>query len=952
MTIPLRRIDENVWMIPKDAKACMKVPVIIYADDFLINKMKEDATLIQAMNVACLKGIQKYSIVMPDGHQGYGFPVGGVAAMSIEEDGVISPGGIGYDINCLPPGTRVLTRFGYRIPIEELKKGGSVLSISKGVAKSSRVVYFMWRYDDKLVRIRTKSGYVIEASLDHPILTKDGMKEAGRIREGEMVALHPFEGVDYEEPEEFVILTEDMFPESIARELRKRNLLPLTSKHPKLPILVKLLGYFTGDGSFNSANDKLTTFYGSPEGLEEIRRDIEELGFKPSKVRVRVKKITRDGKVYITTEYSVSVSSRSFKYLLLALGAPKGEKVYEDYRVPEWLKKMPRWIKRLYLAALFGAELNKPQTINGYNFEAPQFTLTKKVELKESGVKFLEDIASMLKEFGVKVTGINEVQEGNDRIRLRLQISAKPENLIKLWSRVGYEYNPERRRLALAAVVWLKLKMSVLAERKAVEALAVTLRSQGLGKSELISLLSSEYVNERFVERSLYEGRLGDPRVPFNFPKFEEWVEKHLEGDIVWDEVEEISIIPYNGPVYDITVDDEAHNFVAEGFVVSNCGVRVIRTDLTVKEVRPKIKELIDEIYRNVPSGVGSTGKVRLSIQELDRVLNEGVEWAISKGYGWADDIEFLEEKGSWRIADANAVSRTAKARGAEQLGTLGSGNHFLEVQVVDKVFDEEIAKVYGLFEGQIVVMIHTGSRGLGHQVASDYLAIMERAMRVYGTIPPDRELASVPWSSREAQNYVKAMAAAANFAWTNRQMIAHWTRESFKKVFHRDPDALGMRIVYDVAHNIAKIEEYDVEGRRMKLLVHRKGATRAFPPGHPEIPVKYRSVGQPVLIPGSMGTASYILAGVPEGVKAWYTAPHGAGRWMSRSAAMRKKTYKQVVAELESKGIYIRASNVETVVEEMPEAYKDVDKVAEVAHAVKIGKLVARLRPIGVTKG
>jgi len=383
-----------------------------------------------------------------------------------------------------------------------------------------------------------------------------------------------------------------------------------------------------------------------------------------------------------------------------------------------------------------------------------------------------------------------------------------------------------------------------------------------------------------------------------------------------------------------------------------NCGVRVIRTDLTEKDVRPKIKELVDEIYRNVPSGVGSTGKVRLSIQELDRVLNEGVEWAIAKGYGWADDKEYLEERGSWHVADANAVSRTAKQRGAEQLGTLGSGNHFLEVQVVDRVFDEKIAKVYGLFEGQVVVMIHTGSRGLGHQVASDYLAIMERAMRTYGTIPPDRELASVPWSSKEAQSYIKAMAAAANFAWTNRQMIAHWTRESFKKVFHTDPDKLGMRIVYDVAHNIAKIEEYDVEGKRMKLVIHRKGATRAFPPGHPEIPAAYRSVGQPVLIPGSMGTASYILAGVPEGVKAWYTAPHGAGRWMSRSAAMRKKTYRQVVAELESRGIYIRASNVETVVEEMPEAYKDVDKVAEVAHAVGIGRLVARMRPIGVTKG
>ncbi|MEN3000182.1 MAG: RtcB family protein [Acidilobaceae archaeon] len=382
------------------------------------------------------------------------------------------------------------------------------------------------------------------------------------------------------------------------------------------------------------------------------------------------------------------------------------------------------------------------------------------------------------------------------------------------------------------------------------------------------------------------------------------------------------------------------------------CGVRVLRTDLTLKEARPKIKELVDEVYRNVPSGVGSTGKVRVTISELDKVLSEGVRWAVNKGYGWPEDMEYLEERGSWSLADPSAVSNTAKQRGSEQLGTLGSGNHFLEVQVVDKVYDERIAKAYGLFEGQIVVMIHTGSRGLGHQVASDYLLVMERAMKAYGTVPPDRELASVPYSTREAQSYVKAMASAANFAWTNRQMIAHWVRESFKKVFNTDPDKLGMRIVYDVAHNIAKIEEYEVEKRRRKLIVHRKGATRAFPPGHPEITAAYREVGQPVLIPGSMGTASYILAGIREGERSWFTAPHGAGRWMSRAGSKRRKTYKEVVSELEAKQIYIRASNIETVVEEAPEAYKDVDKVAQVAHNVGISKLVARMRPIGVTKG
>ena len=401
-------------------------------------------------------------------------------------------------------------------------------------------------------------------------------------------------------------------------------------------------------------------------------------------------------------------------------------------------------------------------------------------------------------------------------------------------------------------------------------------------------------------------------------------------------------------------MDPEENGVISPGGVGYdiNCGVRLLRTNLTEEDVRPRLRDLIDSLFYNVPSGLGSTGKLRLSIQELDKVLNEGVEWAIGKGYGWSEDPEHIEERGSWRLADASKVSNAAKRRGANQLGTLGSGNHFLEVQVVDKVFDERFAKALGLFEGQVTVMIHTGSRGLGHQVASDYLMIMERAMRKYGTIPPDRELASIPFNSPEAQNYVRAMAAAANFAWTNRQLITHWTRESFRQVFRRDPDQLGLEIVYDVAHNIAKIEEHDVDGKRKRLVVHRKGATRAFPPGHPEIPKDYRDVGQPVLIPGSMGTASYVLIGSPRGAKSWYTSPHGAGRWMSRAKAKRTRRYHEVLQDLQSKGIYLRASNRATVVEEMPEAYKDVDRVARVAHEVGIGLLVARLRPIGVTKG
>ncbi|WP_048191768.1 RtcB family protein [Pyrolobus fumarii] len=384
-----------------------------------------------------------------------------------------------------------------------------------------------------------------------------------------------------------------------------------------------------------------------------------------------------------------------------------------------------------------------------------------------------------------------------------------------------------------------------------------------------------------------------------------------------------------------------------------NCGVRLLRTNLDYNEVKPKLKELIQELYRNVPSGLGKSGKIHLSIQELNKVLDEGVMWAVQRGYGWADDPEHIEERGSWTLADSSKVSQRAKQRGAPQLGTLGSGNHFLEVQVVDEIYDPQIAKVLGIERvGQVMVMIHTGSRGLGHQVASDYLMIMERAMRKYGIRPPDRELASVPFSSREAQDYLRAMAAAANYAWTNRQLITHWVRESFRRVLHVDPDKLDLHIIYDVAHNIAKIEEHEVDGKRMKLVVHRKGATRAFPPGHPEIPKDHREIGQVVLIPGSMGTPSFVMVGIPEGKRTWYSAPHGSGRWMSREAAVRTYRPAEVVEQLARQGIVVMAANRRVIAEEAPGAYKPSERVVRVAHAVKIAKLVVKLRPIGVVKG
>ncbi|RMF32162.1 MAG: RtcB family protein [Candidatus Nitrosothermus koennekii] len=412
----------------------------------------------------------------------------------------------------------------------------------------------------------------------------------------------------------------------------------------------------------------------------------------------------------------------------------------------------------------------------------------------------------------------------------------------------------------------------------------------------------------------------------------------------------------YGFPVGGVAAMDLEEGVISPGGVGYdiNCGVRLLRTNLTEQDVRTRLKELVNELFRAVPSGVGSEGVIKLSSNELDEVLTRGVNWAIEHGYGNKEDAEVCEENGQMKGADPSKVSQTARKRGAPQLGTLGSGNHFLEVQKVDKIFDEEAAKRFGIeHEGQVTVLIHCGSRGFGHQVCSDYLRISERALKKYGIELPDRELACVPNKSEEGEAYRKAMYCALNFAWSNRQMITHWTRKAFERVFKMDEDQLGMKLVYDVAHNIAKVEKHKVNGELLDVVVHRKGATRAFPAGREEVPSKYREFGQPVLIPGSMGTASYILLGSPKSMELTFgSTAHGAGRTMSRRAAKRSYTAREVQSRLESRGIYIKALTKEGVVEETPEAYKDVDAVADVSHRVGIATKVARLVPIGVIKG
>lgn len=408
------------------------------------------------------------------------------------------------------------------------------------------------------------------------------------------------------------------------------------------------------------------------------------------------------------------------------------------------------------------------------------------------------------------------------------------------------------------------------------------------------------------------------------------------------------------GNVFDMGVSSKHHNFIANNFVVSNCGVRLVKTNLTVKDVSPKIKEIVDSMFNNVPSGVGSRGKIKLDMNQLDEVLENGAGWAVNNGYGWSEDLDYLEENGCMKNAGSSKVSNFAKQRGMPQLGSLGGGNHFLEIDRVDEIYDEKTAKVFGIeHKDQIMVLIHTGSRGCGHQICTDSLKEMERAVKKYSINLPDGQLACAPVNSPEAENYFKSMACGANYAWANRQMIVHWVRESFEKVFNRKPEDLGMHIVYDVCHNIAKLEEHIVDGKRRKLYVHRKGATRAFPKEHPDIPKKYKAVGQPVLIPGDMGTASYVLVGTETGMKETFGSTcHGAGRVMSRHEALRRWRTEDIKREMDKKHIYVHSASKNVLVEEAPDAYKNVDDVVNITDGAGISLKVAKLKPLGVVKG
>ena len=946
----MKQISEAIWEIPQEG--AMRVPGRVYGIESVAKAMAEGRTLGQLRNVATLPGIQKYALVMPDGHEGYGFPIGGVAAFDLET-GVVSPGGVGYDINCLLPGTKVLCELGYALQIEQMGETLEVQAVSNGfemafvksglkvrtvgAGGASKAVAFMKKKSDRrALRLKTSCGLEIECSEDHPIFTQGGMVAAGLLEKGAQIGVSFFSGVEYQKS--------------------------TFENEQEIGIIAKIFGYMLGDGSLSEYKGKYCMrAYGKEADMQKMRSDLAQIGINSSAANIeRQHKINTEygEKEFVGKTCELRIYSKEFAQRLLTLGYPLGRKTDKQTRVPQWIMDAPLWISRLFLAGFFGAELSSPKTHSKTGFYAPILAQNKNASFEESGRLFLIDIMRLLEKFGVKTTAISSAKvhpnKQGDVMRLRLEIGGEEGNLLSLWRKIGFEYNEKRKMMGEIACKYILQKKKLQGRRSAIAAQVKELKAKGLSMREVQGLLAEgDVANGRFIERHYYEN--AGQRITLDFASFKEYAEEHkggyLEFGALFDAVETAEEIKYEGEVYDINVET-THNFVANGIVVSNCGVRLIATSLPIAQVRSKLRELVDLLFKNVPSGVGSKGKLRLEENEFDRAISEGANWAIAKGYGFAEDAKHCEENGCIEGADPSVVSPMAKKRGRPQFGTVGAGNHFVEIQEVQEVVKEDVAKVFGLQKGNACIMIHTGSRGFGHQVCDDNLRVMVEAARKYHINLPDRELCCAPINSPEAQRYLKAMRCAVNFAFCNRQVMTHWVRETFGSVFGKGTMD-DMKLVYDVCHNIAKFEEHEIDGHMKTVCVHRKGATRAFAPGRKEIPQAYREVGQPVLIPGSMGTASFVLVGKEQGMKETFgSSCHGAGRVMSRSKAVHSWKGVDVQQRLMGKSIMVKATEPDLIAEEAPEAYKNVDDVVKSVQLGGISDIVARLVPIGVVKG
>ncbi len=979
-----KQVEEAIWEIPTSFKQGMNVPARVIATKKLLESM-DAGVFEQLTNVACLPGIQKAAICMPDGHWGYGFPIGGVAAMDAEE-GVISPGGIGFDINCITGDSKIMTEYGYYIKIQDYMNNPNLktksIDFKNNKEIATRPILFLKKEaENNIFKIKTKSGSEIIASSDHPFYTNRGMVKIEEINKNDKLAVNPFDGIQYTN-EDKTILDEENIKKiapnrnKIIKELKDKDLLPLKISCEKLPIIAKLVGFLQGDGHLNYYYNKnraqnvwSMVVIGNEEDLIKVKSDIKCLGFgsatiKTKQYKSKIKNLDNTIREIKGSSTQMHISSQSLSILLHALGVPKGDKSYTKILIPGWVKESPLWIKRLYLAGLFGAEMSSPlQGKNeSYSFKEPSFSQNKVISLKASLLEFILGIKDLLNEFDINTTKIYNAKgvinkQGDETTKIILKISTKSQNLVNLWGKIGFEYSGKKKRTSLLALQYVKTKINSINKIQLVAENALVLKNNGISEAKIL-----EYAKENNVSPSQIKGKLyndsKNTRITKNFPKFNEFVLKNAlkeGGDFVWDEIASIEKLNESIDVYDFTINHEDHNFIANNFVISNCGMRLVTTNLTIKDVQPKIKELVNTLFSSVPSGVGCKGFVKVNNNQFNEVMEQGAKWCIDNGYGWKEDLDRIESSGKIEWADSSKISQKARQRGIDQLGTLGSGNHYLEIQHVkeENIMDEKLAKKFGIFKDQIVIMFHCGSRGFGHQVATDYLKIFEEAMKKYNLKVNDPELSCAPFSSPEGQDYYKAMACAANMAFSNRQVILHRIRESFEKVFKMKPEAMDMHCVYDVAHNLARLQEFKIDGRKKKLIVHRKGATLCQGPGNEEISKTYRDTGSPVIIGGSMETGSYLLVGTEKADQETFSSTaHGSGRTMSRHQAKKEFRGDQLQKDMESRGIYVKTGSMSGLAEEAGSAYKEINDVIDALAKAGITKPVTKLLPIGNIKG
>ncbi|PIO01460.1 RNA-splicing ligase RtcB, partial [Candidatus Pacearchaeota archaeon CG09_land_8_20_14_0_10_30_9] len=737
----LKKIGENIYEIAKSGN--MNVPGRIFISERMI---VEDNASEQIRNVAQLPGILKYSIGLTDMHVGYGFPIGGVAAFDLKK-GVISPGGVGYDINCLTGDSKILTEFGQSIPIKDFEKHAHKINIEQNgmvldqiefltrlptlnfknkKIENKKIEFFMSKEANEIYEIKLNSGLRIKATKEHPFLTKEGMKSIFDLKDRENLAVNLFEGIKESE---------------------------IIDK--KQAISLKLLGYMFGDGCLYESKKKIYgAIYGTKEDLKVIKNDLKEINVNSniySRKRDHEIKTKYEIVKFNTTNYELHIHSKEFKESLKKMGMPLGNKTRQKINIPDWIKNSNRIVKRLFLAGFFGAELSSPKASSKTCFYCPTIDQNKIERLKENAREFLIEISLLLEEFDIKNTRITETEDyknkyGEKTMRFRLMVSSE-EEMLKLWRNVGFEYNLKRQKLANIAALYLLLKKKENEKRNKLASKVKEYKKKGFSLKEVQKIFLNQ-INKRFIERHYYEN--SGQRINLDFISFNKFLIEKLNEikkyGTIFDSIKNIKKLPGKHKVYDFNLK-ENHNFVANGFIVSNCGVLLLKTNLTSKDLIGKEKMLADALEKKIPSGVGRGSPFQVSYKEFDQILEKGSQYLVEKGYGMKEDYLFCEEEGCMKEADASLVSDRAKKRGIGQLGTIGAGNHFLDVLEVEKIFDKKIAEVFGLKKNQIVILVHCGSRGLGHQVASDYIKKMEDEYGIKNF--PDRELICAPINSK-----------------------------------------------------------------------------------------------------------------------------------------------------------------------------------------------------------